>query len=209
MTELATGDEQLVKAGEQKAKRERVVTKVTMEDGREVEFAGKRRLLKDATISEDGFDVDVRFDLISGETRNFKIAANNPLFAKFAAHGIMQKIGDEVAGLEDPEDMILAVEEIIERLSKGEWGAERSRGEGNAMAGLSVLAKALVQVSGKTPEAVREFLKSKSNAEKLALRDNPTLRPVIAEIEAAKKPKAKKEKEQLDTDSMLSELDAK
>lgn len=178
---------------------------IVMTDGREVPFAGKRRLLKTAAISEDNFDVKISLDFVNGESRGFSLSANSPMFAKFAAHGMLQKLGDEVAGLEDVDDMVLAVEELITRLEAGEWGAERARGEGNAMAGLSVLAKALVQVSGKTAEAVKAFLKSKTNTEKLALRDNPTLKPVIAELEAKKKQKPKENP--VDSDALLGELD--
>lgn len=186
-----------------KAKTE--VKKVVMADGREVEFAGKRRLLKTAEISEDGFDVTIRLDFVNGETRSLTLAANKPLFAKFAAHGMLQKLGDEVAGLDDVEDMVIAEEELIARLESGEWGAERAKGEGNALAGLSVLAKALVQVSGKTAEQVRAYLKTKNNSEKLALRANPTIKPVIEELEAKKK---QKPKEEIDTNSLLDELAA-
>lgn len=191
---------------EQKAAK--VVNTVEMGDGRMVAFSGKRRFLKDVEISEDGFDLSARFDVVNGETRTFKISANKPLFAKLAAHGLLQKVGDEVAGLEDPEDMVLALDEILDRLGRGEWGVERSRGEGNAMAGLSVLAKALVEVSGKTPQAIKDFLASKTNAEKLALRDNPSLKPVVARIEAERKPRKPKEKTAIDTQSMLDGLNA-
>jgi hypothetical protein len=190
-------------AAAKKAKTE--VKKVVMADGREVEFAGKRRLLKTAEISDDGFDVTIRLDFVNGETRSLTLAANKPLFAKFAAHGMLQKLGDEVAGLDDVEDMVIAEEELIARLESGEWGAERTKGEGNALAGLSVLAKALVQVSGKTAEQVRAYLKTKNNSEKLALRANPTIKPVIEELEAKKK---QKPKEEVDTNALLDELAA-
>jgi len=189
---------------EQATKGKREVKTIEMTDGRQVEFAGKRRLVKNAAISEDGFDVVVTLDFLNGETRTFKAAANKPIFARFAAHGLLQKLGDEVAGLEDIEDQVLAIDELIDRLDRGEWGAERARGEGNAMAGLSILAKALVEVSGKTPEAVKEFLKAKSNAEKLALRDNPSLKPVIAKLEAARKPR--KKDNEIDSGALLDEL---
>lgn len=189
-----------------KAKAVREVKTVVMSDGREVEFAGKRRLLKTADISQDGFDVTITLDFVNGETRQLKMAANKPLFAKFAAHGMMQKLGDEVAGLDDVEDMVIAEEELIARLESGEWGAERARGESNAMAGLSVLAKALVEVSGKSAEEVKSYLKSKTNTEKLALRANPSIKPIIDRLEAAKKPKSKGPG--VDTDALLSELGA-
>ena len=198
---MAEADNEVGMAATAKAKRE--VKVIVMADGREVEFAGKRRLLKTAEISEDCFDVSIRLDFVNGETRTLTMAANKPLFAKFAAHGMLQKLGDEVAGLEDVEDMVIAEEELIARLESGEWGAERARGEGNALAGLSVLAKALVQVSGKTAEQVKSYLKSKTNAEKLALRANPTIKPVIEALEAKKK---QKPKDEVDTDALLGEL---
>lgn len=191
-------------AAQEPKKRVREVTPVEMLDGRTVEFVGKRKLNKSFAISPDGSDVKITLDFISGDTKVLELPANHKLFARFAAHGALQKLGDEVAGLEDPEDQVIAIEELMERLEKGEWGAERKRGEGNAMAGLSVLAKALVQTSGKSPEAVREFLKTKTNAEKLALRDNPKLKPIIAELEAKKKQKPKDNG--IDSDNLLDEL---
>ena len=186
---------------EQKAERKTTVYKeVTMDDGTVVKFPGTRRLLKSSTVSEDGFTVTVRFDFVHGETRSFTIEANAPLFARFAAHGIEQKIGDEVAGLDDVEDMVLAVDEIMDRLNGGEWQAKR---ETNGMAGISVLAKALVKASGKPAQDVVAFLKGKTNAEKLALRQSPKIKPIIEELEANKKRKPKTE---VDTDSHLAEL---
>ena len=173
---------------------------VQMDDGRTVDFPGKRRMMKESTVSKDGFTVETRFDFVHGETRVFIIEANAALFAKFAAHGIEQKIGDEVAGLDDPEDMIIAVDEVMERLAAGNWSAVR---ESSGLAGTSVLAKALIQSTGKTPQVIKDFLKGKTNAEKLALRQNPKIAPIVAELEAKKKPKPKTE---IDTDSMLDGL---
>ena len=109
-------------------------------------------------------------------------------------------------GPESRERAAAVLRALYARLEGGEWGAERTRGESNAMAGLSVLAKALVQVSGKTAEAVKSFLKTKTNTEKLALRDNPTLKPVIAELEAKKKKVVKDNG--VNTEDLLSELGA-
>jgi len=172
---------------------------VSMDDGSVVKFPGKRQLLKSSTVDHHGH-VTTRFDFRNGEVRSFTIAPNAELFAKFAAHGIEQKVGDEVAGLKDIEDMVLAVEEVIDRLNEGEWTAKR---ESSGLAGTSVLARALIQQTGKTPQAIKEYLKTKTNAEKLALRQNPKIAPIVAELEAKKK---KKEKEAVDTDALLDEL---
>ena len=182
------------------AKAKTVYEEVSMDDGSTVKFPGKRRLLKESTVDADG-TITTRFAFRNGEVRTFSLQPGAALLAKFAAHGIEQKIGDEVAGLEDVEDMILAIDEVMERLDSGSWTAQR---ESNGMAGTSVLARALIQVTGKTPAAIKEFLKGKTNAEKLALRQNGKIAPVVAELEANKK---KKEKATVDTDGMLEELE--
>lgn len=185
---------------EKASRKQTVYTEVVMDNGQTVKFPGTRRLLKESTVSEDGFTVKVNFYFRHGEVRTFEIEANAALFAKFAAHGIEQKIGDEVAGLDDVEDMVIAVDEIMERLNAGEWQAKR---ESSGMAGISVLAKALVKASGKSAHDVVNFLKGKTNAEKLALRNSPKIKPIIEELEANKK---KKPKTEVDTEAHLAEL---
>jgi len=128
---------------------------VTMNDGRQVEFAGKRKMLKEATV--DGNTVSVRFDFRNGETRTFTVPPE--LLGQFAAHGASQKIGDETAGVSDLDDMVVGVDTIIERLSKGEWAAAREEGDG--FSGASVVIKAIAEVTGKTAEQVKVFLQSK------------------------------------------------
>ena len=176
-----------------------VYTTVTMDDGRVIDFPGKRRLLKSSEVRADG-TVHVRLDFVNGETRTFKIPAD--MVGKFAAHGAEQKLGDEVAGLEDVEDAVIAIDELMTRLEAGEWGIKR---DSSGLAGTSVLAKALVEHSGKSPETIKAFLAGKSQAEKVALRSNPKLAAIVERLEAAKNKKAKAS---VDTDSLLDELGA-
>jgi hypothetical protein len=170
---------------------------VAMDDGRTVDFPGKRKMLKDSIIKPDG-TVQVRLDFVNGETRLFTIPDN--LLAKFAAHGAEQKLGDEVAGLADIEDGILAIDELMDRLAEGHWGVKR---EVSALAGASVLVKAMVEATGKTPEVVKAFLATKTNSEKAALKANAKIAPIVARLEAGKK---KKEKVEVDTDALLHGL---
>jgi hypothetical protein len=179
------------------SKIETQVETVTMTDGRVVDFAGKRKLLKESSVTADG-KVQVRLDFRNGETRLFTIPDN--LMAKFAAHGAEQKLGDEIAGLNDVEDCVLAVDELIDRLYNGEWSVKR---EANGMAGTSVLVRALVEYTGKTVEQIKQFLAGKSQAEKVALRNNPKIKPIVERIEAEKASK----KANVDTDAMLGELE--
>jgi hypothetical protein len=170
---------------------------VKMTDGREVEFAGKRKLLKESVFNEDGTLKGIRLDFRNGETRFFVIP--DGLFYRFAAHGAEQKLGDETAGIDDVDDQVLEVDELIERLNKGEWNVKR---EGGGMAGTSVLLKALVEFSGKTAEQVKEFLKNKSQAEKLGLRSHPEVKKIIDRIESEKLAKNAK----VDTGALLASL---
>lgn len=169
---------------------------VTMTDGRIVDFAGKRKLLKESSVTAEG-KVQVRLDFRNGETRLFTIP--DSLQSKFAAHGAEQKLGDEIAGLEDVGDCVLAVDELIDRLYNGEWGVKR---EANGMAGTSTLLKALVEHTGKTVEQIKTFLAGKSQAEKVALRNNPKIKPIVQRIEDEKAAK----KTNVDTDALLGEL---
>ena len=179
------------------AKTETQIETVTMTDGRLVDFAGKRKLLKESSVNADG-KVQVRLDFRNGETRLFTLP--DALLNKFAAHGAEQKLGDEIAGLTDTEDCVLAVDELIDRLYNGEWSVKR---EANGMAGTSVLVRALVEHTGKTVEHIKQFLNGKSQAEKVALRNNPKIKPIVERIEAEKASK----KANVDTDAMLGELE--
>lgn len=180
-----------------KAKRGEIVyNTVKMDDDRVVEFAGKRKMLKTSLFNTDG-SIAVRLDFVNGETRTFTLPET--LLGKFAAHGAEQKLGDEIAGLDDVEDCILAIDQLTDRLVLGEWGIKREAG---GLAGTSVLARALAELSGKAPEAIKNFLAGKSHAEKVALRQNPSLVPIIAKLEAAKS----KKKSSIDTDQLLGEL---
>lgn len=170
---------------------------VTMADGRTVEFNKKQKLVKTSTIGEDG-SVSVQLDFVNGETRTFSIPAT--LMARFAAHGAEQKLGDAIAGETDLSDAVLSIDDLLGRLNNGEWNIKREAG---AFAGTSVLIRALVEASGKEVEAIKAFLSTKSQAEKIALRRSDKLRPIIERLEADK---AKTSKNAVDTDSLLGEL---
>jgi len=173
-----------------------------MDDDRVVDFAGKRKMLKETTLHSNG-DITVVLDFVNGETRSFHVKADAKLYSKYAGHGIEQKLGDEIAGLDDVGDCVMAIDELTERLHNGEWGVARKAG--NGMAGSSVLARALVEHSGKTIEVIKGFLAGKSQAEKVALRANPAIAPIVARLEAEKAPK---KPSTINTEAMLDDLTA-
>lgn len=180
------------------AKPEAVVESVKMSDGRIVEFPGKRKLQKNSLINDATGEVSIVLDWRNGETRTF--TPRKDMYPKFVGHGAEQKLGDEIAGLKAPDgaeasidDCILAVDDLIERLNAGEWTTKR---EGTGMGGTSVLLQAIVQVTlgpDPTPEAkaaqvekVKNILKTKTQAEKMALRNGDKYGPTVRAIESAK-----------------------
>ena len=174
---------------------QRVVENVTLTDGRVVEFVGKRKLLKETFINSETNEVSVVLDFRNGETRTFIIP--DGLILRFAGHGAEQKLGDETAGVDDVDDMVLAIDELTDRLQNGEWSVKR---ESSGLQGTSVLLKALMEFSGRTAEEVKAKLKDKSQAEKLALRNSPQLKPIVERLEAEKLAKGAK----VDTDAILA-----
>jgi len=172
-------------------------TPVTLTDGRIAHFGAKQKLVKTTTIAEDG-TISTVLDFRNGETRTFSPLAS--LVARFAAHGVEQKLGDAIAGETDDNDAVLAVDDLITRLNNGDWTAPRKSGE---FAGTSILIQALVEASGQTVQFIKDFLAPKTQAEKFALRRSDKLRPIIERLEAAKNANSKSA---VDTDSLLGEL---
>lgn len=143
-----------------KAKVERVVESVKMSDGRVVDFVGKKRLDKETIIEGDA--VKVRLDFRNGTTRTF--VCPQGLVLRAAGHGLEQKLGDETAGEDKLDDMILAVDELMARLAKGEWTTVRAAGD--SFSGASIVIRALVEVTKKPVETIKAFLQGKLDAAK-------------------------------------------
>lgn len=145
-----------------KAKRDQPeVRNVLMTDNRTVAFAGKRKMVKEVII--DGESVQVRLDFCNGETRTFDVGASS-LLAQLAGHGASQKIGDETAGVTEVDDMVIAVDAIIERLNAGDWGVTRAAGD--SFSGASTVIRAICESTGKPVEAVKAFLAKTLEADK-------------------------------------------
>lgn len=193
-----------------------VYTKVKMEDGREVEFAGNRKSDKTILIADDGKATGVRFDFLNGRTLTLQFSEVSEATALYACgHGIAQKAGDEYSGVKEIDDMVLAVEGIFARLRAGDWAAAREAGDSTA--GASIVIKALMEVTGKPIEFIKDFLDKKLEAakakgEKLSRQDlynsfrNPTSKTgiVIKRLEEEKLAKTNK----VDAGDLLAEMTA-
>jgi hypothetical protein len=200
-------------AAQARKKTDKQIEKVRMADGREVEFVGKRRQLKEAEFNtETGEWKGVRFDFRNGGSLYFHAPhahtkLKNGILAlhQFAAHGALQKFGDETAGTDKLDDMVLDVEDLMDRVKEGEWSVER---EGGGMAGTSILIRALVELTSsegkpKTYEALKDWLKGKKKTEKDAMRVSPKLHPIVQRLEAEDAAKLA----HVDTSVLFDELD--
>ena len=173
---------------------------VSFPDGSSIEFGEKTKVKKYAGVSEG--TPEVKFYFNNGEQRTFVCPPE--LIAKAAAHGLSQKIGDAFAGVSEVDDCVQAFDEMAERLAKGEWNAEREVSGG--VSGYSVLARALAEISGKTMDEVKVKLGTLSAKEKLQLRSNAKLKPIIDRLEAEKAAKSKDAS--VDTDALLEGFQA-
>lgn len=166
-----------------------------------LEFGAKEKVKKMSSVKPDGA-IEVKFAFRNGQVRTFDMGPADPLYSRAAMHGLDQKFGDEFAGLADPDDCVLAFEDLATRIGSGEWNMAR---QSDGMAGVSILAKALVRLTGKTIEQVKEGLKSLTAAQKAALRKQPAVAKVINELEEereARKPTDKR----IDADALLSQF---
>ena len=156
-------------------------TTVKMTDGREVQFAGKRKVNKETVIDEskialdekDGllqFDpgaVSIRMDFRNGETRLISLPLSQ--MARFAGHGGEQKFGDELATPADKplseEDMVIAIDDLNAEIQAGKWGKGRAAG-GGGVSGASLVVQALMEVTGKDMATIKAYLQKKLDSDK-------------------------------------------
>lgn len=159
---------------------------ITMLDGRTVDFPGKRRLQKSSKVEADG-TLTVRLDFENGETRLLKLRQD--MLATYALHGAEQKLGDEISGIDDLDDCVEAIDQLMVRLDQGDWTKAREAGA-SGMAGASILARALVAVSGQPIAVVREYLSKLDAKTKTALRASAEVAPAIKKLEDEKAARA-------------------
>lgn len=177
-------------------------TPVVMSDGRTVQFAGKKKVLKETLVDDSKIAVDgdtitlaagavsIRMDFRDGSTRTIPLPLS--LFPKFAGHGGEQKFGDELASPADkplsPEDMVIAIDDLNSEIQKGNWGKGRAEG-GGGVSGASLVVQAILEVmnegrpdNGKpvlTVGDVKAFLQRKLDASAASDGDNKLTRRAL------------------------------
>lgn len=122
-------------------------------------------------------------------------------------HGLKQKLVDAAALSRNPDtgrsatidDKYNAVREVYDRLLAGHWNKPR---DGASAPKGGLLFAALVRMQpGKNPDDIRAWLETKTDAEKAALRKNPKVAAIIADIQAERAKSG-----DVDTDALLDEL---
>lgn len=161
-----------------------------------------------ATINSKTTDPSLKLEFAHGEELTLRVSDLSPEIARYALlHGLKQKLVDAAAISRNPEtgqpasidDKFKAVSLVLNRLVKEQqWNAPREGGGGGG-----ILFRALVELyeGRRTPDEIKEFLGSKSDAEKTALRRNSKVAAIIERIRVETGKAAN-----IDTDELLSEL---
>ena len=127
-------------------------------------------------------------------------------------HGLKQKLIDAAAIARNPDtgatatiaDKYAAVREVYDRITATDgtatWNKVRGgEGTGNAKGGL--LVAAIVRITGKTRDAVLEYVDALSKEQVAALRKNPRVAEMIATIQSERA-----KTEGVDSDALLNGL---
>ena len=123
-----------------------------------------------------------------------------------ALHGLKQKLVDAAAISRNSDtgasatiaDKHDAVREVFDRIvSGGTWNKTREGGNGG-VSGLSQLARAMMELTGKTRQEIDVYLGAKSDDEKRALKNNERVAAIIAKQAASAS--------KVDSDALLGEL---
>ena len=148
---------------------------VTMSDGRKVSFGKSQKVKKEVIIGKG-----IRFDARNGDTFFAEIGnLSTKMHEQAALHGLSQKLGDEYADVDSPEDCMEIVRELYARLTDDKWTAERQ-----GFSGQSVLLRACVLAFGKSPDETRTILKDLTAKEKAQLKIQPEVAQHVKAIEA-------------------------
>lgn len=164
---------------------------------------------RNAVITAQIADDTLVLKFANGEVLELNANKLTPEIQRMALlHGLKQKLVDaaaisrnpETGRPASPEDKFQAVKAVYDRLLAGQWNATREGGGGNG--GLLFQALCRMYEGRKTPEEIRAFLDTKTDAEKAALRKNPRVASIIDEIRAEQGKTAN-----VDVDELLGELE--
>ncbi len=124
-------------------------------------------------------------------------------------HGLKQKLGDAAALARNTttgrsatiDDKYNAVREVFDRITlPEEQGPTWNKNKQGAPSGSSLLTRALMQLTGKSREAVTTYLEEKTREERAALKRNRKIATIILELQSANA------HDNIDSDDLLNQL---
>lgn len=152
---------------------------------------------KRAAVSADIFMPKMTLTLNFAHGEEIIIDANalTPEIRNMAMmHGLKQKLVDAAALSRNTdtgkpasvEDKYNAVKRVADRLKSpdGSWSEVRGGGE-EKLTGSNILVRALMKMTGRDENHVKEYLSFKTKEERAALKKNPKVLATIAELTAA------------------------
>jgi hypothetical protein len=146
-----------------------------------------------------------------GDARVNTVEINPNLLNMAACHGIKQKCIDAAAISRNPDtgksatvaDKWAALGRVVDRITSDDGTWNEAREGGGNQGGL--LLRALMRLQpNKTKEQLVAWLEGKADKEQAALRANPKIAPIIAELKAEQD--RKNADQEFDTDAALDEL---
>ena len=164
---------------------------------------------KRAAMSVDIFNTTVTVTFANGQDLAVDVSTLTPEIQQQAMlHGIKQKLVDagalsrntETDKPASVEDKYKSVEEVHGRLLAGVWHKERTKKADETVASKDLLARALMQMTGKDRAYVDDYLSAKTKEQRAALKKNPRVVSIVAELSAATVSNG------INTDELLGEL---
>lgn len=161
-------------------------------------------------IASDIFKDTLTINFSNGKVIEVDVSKLSPEIQKQAMlHGLKQKLVDAAAIARNTDtgqsatitEKYEAVKEVADRVTGADatWNKVREAGA-SASGSSSLLARALVEVSGKSRADIDAYLESKSKEEKAALKLSAKIAPVILRLQAAGN------KSDVDGDALLADL---
>lgn len=167
-------------------------------------------ITKRQAMSVDIFNTTLTVTFSNGKDLSIDVATLTPEIQRQAMlHGIKQKLVDAAAMSRDADNLnsnqveakYEAVRAVHARLTSDHpsWNKERAA-QGTPTNGNNLLVRALMQMTGRDKSYVDDFLSSKTKEQRAALKRNPRVLSIIAELQAATVSHG------VDTDELLTEL---
>jgi hypothetical protein len=165
---------------------------------------------KRAAISADIFGTTLTVNFATGQELTVDVTKLSPEIQRAAMlHGIKQKLIDSAAIARNIEngrsatvdDKYAAVKTVFDRITSpnGTWNKQKAD-VGEPSSGSNMLVRALMRMTGKDKVYVEDFLAAKTKEQRSALKKNPKVLAIIADLRSAEGTG------DVDTNELLGEL---